>query len=75
MEYLQKILRRPGYVSRLNKRITSRLVSGPLFPFHRFLPSHSETPFKLTQLVLFVLFVVVEIRAGAKFHNYPLQAA
>ncbi len=37
-------------------------------------PTQTEAPFKLTQLVVLVLFVVLTIRAAAKFHNGPLHA-
>jgi len=37
-------------------------------------PTQSENPFKVTQLVVLVLFVLLTIRAAAKFHNDPLHA-
>jgi hypothetical protein len=37
-------------------------------------PTQSEPPFKLTQLVVLVLFVLVTILAVARFHNDPLRA-
>ncbi|MGA8029101.1 MAG: hypothetical protein WB992_18330 [Bryobacteraceae bacterium] len=37
-------------------------------------PTQSEAPFKLTQLVVLVLFVLLTMRAAAKFHDKPLRA-
>ncbi len=37
-------------------------------------PTQSEAPFKVSQLVVLLLFVVLTIRAAAKFHNDPLHA-
>ena len=37
-------------------------------------PTQTEAPFKLTQLVVLVLFVVLTTRAAAKFHKDPLHA-
>jgi hypothetical protein len=37
-------------------------------------PTQTEAPFKVTQLVVLVLFVVLAIRSAAKFHRDPLHA-
>ncbi len=37
-------------------------------------PTQSEGPFKVTQLFVLVLFVLLTIRAATKFHNQPLRA-
>jgi hypothetical protein len=37
-------------------------------------PTQSDGPFKVTQLIVLVLFVVLTIQAAAKFHNDPLHA-
>jgi magnesium-transporting ATPase (P-type) len=34
----------------------------------------SEGPFKVSQFIVLVLFVLLTIRAAAKFHNDPLHA-
>jgi hypothetical protein len=38
-------------------------------------PTQSEPPFKVTQLVVLVLFVVLTIAAVKKFHEEPVRAA
>lgn len=37
-------------------------------------PTQSEGPFKVTQLFVLVLFVLLTIRAATKFHNQSLRA-
>jgi hypothetical protein len=48
-------------------------VTGFLFPFHHFLPSHGVG--KVTQLLVLALFVVLAIVAAIRFRNEQLRAA
>ena len=38
-------------------------------------PTKTEPPFKISQLVVLVLFVVLTIAAAKKFHDEPVRAA
>jgi hypothetical protein len=38
-------------------------------------PTQSEPPFKVAQLVVLVLFVVLTIFAAIRFHNEPVRTA
>ncbi len=41
---------------------------------HALAPTQSETPFKLTQLIVLVLFVVLTVAAATRFRNEPVHA-
>jgi hypothetical protein len=41
---------------------------------HALAPTQSEPPFKLTQLIVLALFVVLTIAAAVRFHNKPIHA-
>lgn len=53
-------------------------ATGFLFPVHKLLPSHvvgiiSEPPFKLTQLLVLVLFLLLTALSAIKFRQQPAR--